>query len=253
MTEKSLKSLVAGLPEAIADRLESEFSMLQDRFARRDWGPAQLNGGRFAEAVLRLLEWKTNGQYTPLGQQVNRSRILDGARGDVSLPESYRFQIPSLVDLLLDFRNKRDVAHLGGDILVNEMDSHLVMRLAAWALAEIVRIETAVVPEDAQSIIDRLSRRRIPLLEEIDGQLVVLNPDFSARERALVLLYQTYPDPWDIGVLRDAVKYSHSSKFKALIAREAKSVTVEMRGSQVFLTQRGVAWVEQHLNLEISV
>jgi len=150
----SLRDALPNIPCDVVDALETEFRNLESRFARRDWGPAELNGGRFAEAVSRFLEWReSGGHYTPIGRQLDRQEILNRVRNNSSLPDGLRFHVAKCGQILMDIRNRRDVAHLGTVINVDEMDAHLVMRLAAWILAEIVREESNLSAQDAQALI----------------------------------------------------------------------------------------------------
>lgn len=182
MTE--LDRILPQLPNEVREAIEREYLDIESRFAAGDWDPANLNGGRFAEAVLRFLEWsQSGGNYTRIGTSINRSSILAACRQDTGLPDSYRSQIPILVELLIDLRNKRDVAHIGTTHDVKEMDSRLIIRSASWILAEIVRIEAQTDAQEAQRLIERLSSRKIPLVEEIDGELIVLATNLNARER----------------------------------------------------------------------
>jgi len=175
-----LRSALAGLPADIAGALETEFLELERRFGMGDRGPAELNGGRLADAMVRLLDWKRTGSYTPMGQQVNRQAVLSACRQDPAIPDSYRSHLTTCIELLMDVRNRRDVAHHGAAVGVNEMDTPLVIRVAAWSLAEIVRVEAALPPADAQSLIDSLAEKEIPLVEEIGGDLFVLASDLPA-------------------------------------------------------------------------
>jgi len=184
----SLRNALPDIPSDIVDALETEFRHLESRFARRDWGPAEMNGGRFAEAVLRFLEWQeSGGRYTPIGSQLNRQAILDRVRSNASMPDGLRFHVAKCTEILMDIRNKRDVAHLGAVIDVDKMDAHLVIRIAAWTLAEIIRGESNLSAQDAQDLIDRLSARHIPLVEEVGGDLIVVATSLSARKRALII------------------------------------------------------------------
>jgi hypothetical protein len=254
MSDPSKLSMVlAHVPADILERLEAEYVELERRFALRDWGPAELNGGRFAEAVLRLLEWKRGVPHTAFGTPANRSAILNAAKSDTSLPDAYRFHIPMCVELLMDVRNKRNVAHLGDDISVNEIDSTLVLGLASWALAEIVRVESAVDPAESQRIIDSLAERSIPLVEEVGGELVVLATNLNTAAKVLVALYHEYPRPMKVRDLQSAVGYGHSTRFRALLASEASERTIHIKGDLVYLTRKGTAWVEQNVRLDLAL
>lgn len=250
----SLRNVLPNIPGDIVDALETEFRNLESRFARRDWGPAELNGGRFAEAVLRFLEWReSGGHYTPIGMQLNRQAILNRARNNPSLPDGLRFHVAKCSEILMDIRNRRDVAHLGTVINVDEMDAHLVMRLAAWVLAEIVREESDLSAQDAQALIDRLSVRRLPLVEEVGGDLVVVATDLSATERALVALYNIYPEPMNINTLRKSVGYQHSTRFRQMIHTQAKAGITYIKGDDVYLTQKGAAWVDRNIDMQLKL
>jgi len=250
----SLKSALPTIPADIVDALETEFAELESRFTRGDWGPAELNGGRFAEAVLRFLEWRqSNGQYTPIGNKLKREAILNRVSNDPCLPEGLRFHVAKCSEILTDIRNKRDVAHLGTVIDVDEMDARLVVRLAAWTLAEIVREESGLSGRQAQALIDRLSAKRIPLVEEVGGDLVVVATHLPARERALVALYRVFPAPTNMNVLRKAVGYQNSTRFRDILHDQARAGIVHMKGRDVYLTRKGVAWVEKNVEMELNL
>ena len=250
----SLRSILPSIPTDIVHALETEFGELESRFARGDWGPAELNGGRFAEAVLRFLEWRmSGGQYTPIGKQLNREAILNRVRNNASLPEGLRFHVAKSSEILLDVRNTRDVAHLGAVIDVDEMDARLVMRLAAWISAEIVREESGLSARDAQALIDGLSAKRIPLVEEVGGDLVVVATNLGARERALVALYRAFPAPINMNVLRQAVGYQHSKRFRQILGDQAKAGIAHIKHDEVYLTHKGVAWVEKHIDMQLKL
>ena len=249
----SLRGILPSIPEAIADALANEFAEMESRFARRDWGPAELNGGRFAEAVLRFLEWSVSGGYTPIGTQINREQILNRVKNNTSLADGLRFHVAKCSEILMDIRNKRDVAHLGNAISVDEMDAQLVMTLASWALAEIIREAGGLSAQDAQSIIVRLSSRRFPLVEEVGGDLVVLCTDLSASEKALVALYHLHPDPMNITALRKAIDYTNSTQFRAIIRQQTKAGITYVKEDNVFLTSKGVTWVEKNINMHLEV
>jgi hypothetical protein len=248
-----LRHLLASVPEEVAGALESEFQGLELRFGRGDWGPAELNGGRFAEAVLRYLEWKRAGTYTRVGEQVDRTRIVRGVENDGQLPEGLRFLVCKGAELLLDLRNRRDVAHLGSVTGVSGMDSALVMRVASWMLAEIVREEGGASPREAEEVIEKLNARRVPLVEEIGGDIVVLAEKVDAPTRALLALYHTYPRPLGIGELLSIVRYGNSTRFRRLLEAKESEGLLHLKDRSAYLTRKGVAWLEKHVDMELRV
>lgn len=238
------------VPSDITAALETDYAELAGRFARGDWGAASLNGGRMAESLFRYLEWRSSGEYTPIGTQIrNRDATLNRIEQDTSLEDGVRFQLRRIADLLFDVRNKRDVAHLGTDVDVREMDSRLVLRLASWAVGEVVRVHSQLPTHEIQALLDRLAATHSPLVEEIDGELVVLATELDAPKRALAGLYSQYPEEVELGSLRAACKYGNVTRFRKYLERLAKDALVHQTANGYVLTRKGVAWVEENLDL----
>lgn len=236
---------LAALPNELVGELLSEFEALRQRFLLRDWGPGELNGGRFGEATLRILEWMMDGQYTPIGKQLNRNSIIKRVENDSSLPEGQRFHVRRSVELLLDIRNKRDVGHLGAGIDVNRMDSELVLRLCSWVLAEMVREFGQADPETAQSLIDKISAERVPWIEEVDGDLLVLATELPAAQRALLALHRAHPSAVPISELRSMVRYSHSTQFKTKVLEAlTKDLRIHIKNGAATITSKGIKEIE---------
>lgn len=252
MSEPSFAGHLIHVPTPIVAAVRTEYATLASRYARRDWGPASLNGGRLAEALFRYLEWKHSGTYTAIGRQIKaRDATLNRVRDDTSLADGIRFHIRRCVDLLFDVRNKRDVAHLGTDVDVKEMDSRLVMRLASWAVSEVVRIESGLTAPAVQALVDRLAATHLPLVEEVGGDLLVVGTHLKAADRALVALYHQYPEPLTIVELRSATKYNNATRFKAIVSELAKHALVHQSGPDVHLTKKGATWIEGHIDLTL--
>lgn len=238
------------IPSDITAALEADYGELAVRFARGDWSAASLNGGRMAESLFRYLEWRSTGNFTAVGTQIrNRDAKLNRIEQDTSLEDGVRFQLRRITDLLFDVRNKRDVAHLGTDVDIREMDSRLVLRLASWAVGEVVRVHSQVPADQVQALLDRLAATHCPLVEMIDGELVVLATDLSATERALAGLYSQYPEAVELRRLRAACKYENVTRFRKHLERLAGDALVHLTANGYVLTRKGVAWVEANIEM----
>lgn len=250
----TLKSALGAVPADIADALGREYGDLESRYSRADWAPASLNGGRFAEALIRYLQWKQNGTFTAVGAQLEREKTLNRVKSDASVDASLRLHVSKCAELLLDVRNHRDVAHLGRDVDVKEMDSHLVLRLAAWSLSEVIRQEAAVSASDRQQLVDRLSAKTVPLVEEIGGELVVLSTSLDAGDRSLVVLYHAHPEPVGIDQLRKSAAYTNSSRFRSsVLGSLQRDRLIHLRGIDVHITRLGIARAESVIQLTLNV
>jgi hypothetical protein len=126
--------LISGIPSQVSATLIEEYLEIKKRFAMNDWGPGQLKGGRFAEAVLRAYQHLLGDAVTPFGTDINaaeKTRITNRIQNAATIDEHVRQKTVPLVRLLLDFRNNRDAAHLGG-FDANGVDTLFVMTAATW-------------------------------------------------------------------------------------------------------------------------
>lgn len=241
------------LPQDLVKQLETEFQKLHQEYFLGHWEPSQLDGGRFAEIVLRILEYKNIGIYTPIGIQLNRPTIVSTLRQNTNLDESLRFQALGLTELVLDFRNKRNVAH-PGTVDVNAMDSVFVISSANWIVAELIRLETQMDPDEAQAEIKKIIERKIPIVEEIGGRLKCLNPSLDVVQKSLVFCYQKYPAPISLEDLFAWTKYSNKVVLRKKLEKVDKNDgLIDYKDDLVSLTIKGLMWVEKNISFEIDV
>jgi hypothetical protein len=181
---------ISEIPSELSAKLIEEYLELKKRFAMNDWGPGQLKGGRFAEVVLRTYQHLLDETVAPFGTDIaasEKTRILNKVQSRVAIDEHVRQKTVPLVRLLLDFRNNRDAAHLGG-FDANSMDTLFVMTSATWILCEFVRVYGGYAMSVAQKIVDGLSVKEYPVIIERDGDLFIARHDLSAKQEVLVLL-----------------------------------------------------------------
>lgn len=127
---------------------------------------------------------------TPFGTDIvprEKTRILNTVESTGAINSHVRQKTVPLVRLLLDFRNNRDVAHLGG-FDANSMDALFVMTSATWMVCELVRVYGGYVMREAQKIVDALSVKEYPVIMEREGELFITRHDLSAKQEVLVLL-----------------------------------------------------------------
>lgn len=181
----------AGVPAELAREILESFSEAKRRFHLADYMPNAVAGGRFSEAVLRLLDWTITGSYAPLAEPKFKAetiikRLADSPTGSHS--ESVRLHIPRAIRVIYDIRNKRNTAHLSDGINPNTQDASLVVSTMSWILAELVRLHHSVSAHEAQAIIDRLVTRDVPMIQVFDGQPRLLKA-VGASDHVLILLY----------------------------------------------------------------
>ena len=243
---------LSNLPLDVVNALQSEFQKLHEQYFLGRWEPSQLDGGRFAEAVLRIVEQKDIGSFTAIGTQLDRQAIVRSAEQNTALSGSVRFQIPRLAGLILDFRNNRNVGHLG-QIAVNEMDSVFVLHAANWIVAELIRLETQMHPDNAQAEIKKIIERKVPIVEEVGGRLKCLNSSLDVKQKALVFCYQKYPEQVSLDNLFDWTEYSNKGVLRRQLTDLNKDGRMDFRRDIARLTKRGLLWVEKNIEFELEV
>lgn len=249
-----LVSHLSNLPPELVNRLQSEFQKLHQEYFLCHWEPSQLDAGRFAEIVLRILEYKSAGRFKPIGVQIKRQPVARAIKNNAALNESLRFHVLGLAELILDFRNKRNVAH-PGTVIVNEMDAKFVLEAANWIVAELIRQETNLGPAEAQAEIHKIIERKVPIVEEIGGRLKVLNPSLTAWAKILVICYQKYPQSISEVDLRTWIEYdvSNMSRFRTILKKLSSEAFIDYGNGEVVLTKRGLVWVEKNIKFELEV
>jgi len=239
---------LASLPSELSEALERTFSAAIDHFLKQEWDDAQVDGGRFAEAVLRYLQWRQKGSFTPIDgrSKPHRKSTINKVTQDSELPDSLRTQVAQSVELIMDFRNNRNSAHLG-DIDANRLDAITVIQLVQWIMGEIVRLETQATPAEVQLLIDDLAQPYVPLVQYVEDTPTVLDPEMEAADKALVLLYEAGGSS-TVARLREWAEYANSSRWrKSVLAGLAKEKMIQVRSDNVHLLHPGHARAQKLL------
>jgi hypothetical protein len=249
-----LKQYLNNLPDYLVKSLQTEFQKLHKQYFLGHWEPGQLDGGRFAEITLRIVELKNTGNFTPIDTQLNRLTIIRSAEQNTSLPYSLRFQIPRISGLILDFRNNRNVGHVG-NIDVNEMDSTFILHSANWIVSELIRLETNMSPVEAQKEIKKIIERKVPLIEELGGRLKILNSKLNINEKILVICYQKFPSWISDKNILDWTEYNthNSGRFYQYLTELSKDSFIDFRNNKAILTSKGLRWVEKNIKFDLEI
>jgi hypothetical protein len=244
-------------PSDITDHLLEEYVHIKQQFFLRKYQPSELNGGRFAECLVRLLEFLTTGTYTPFGTSFGTGvtdRVLNGALSNTALPETMRFYMSKLGRVLLDIRNKRDVAHVGGKVSPNYSDSLLVCQAADWILTDLIR-EYATCPIDvAQRLVRNINEVKIPIVAEVDGFVRVQKTELSMRDRTLVVLYYKQPAKVRDTDIAKWILYKNTSRYRTeILVQLHNEALIHYADGCATLLHKGERYVELHVGMELLV
>lgn len=245
-------ALAKQVPNDILEKMLDEYQHIKQQFFLRKFQPSELNGARFAECVLRLLEYLDTGKYTPFGKSLSSESIVNRISNNTVLQDTLRFFIPRLTRVILDVRNKRDIAHVGGEVSPNYSDALFVVQAVDWILTEFVRHFYSCTMDEAQRIVSSINEVRIPIVAEMDGFVRVQNTGLDARTKALVVLYYKRPMKVKDTDLARWIKYKNESRFKKVVLSEldAEALTHHNDG-YCSLWPKGAKFVEENVPLDL--
>ena len=250
MSELAIRTAFASAqcPAELVDALLDAYKEAKRRFYLGDHRPQAVEGGRFAEAAYRILEWIKDQRFTPLGdKKFNTGTIVTQLENATQLDDAVRFHLPRALRVIYDVRNNRDTGHLGkGDINPNLMDATLVLAVMDWVLAEFVRHFDGLPAAEAQSLIDGLVTREVPVIEEIAG-LPVANRKLPTRQMVLLLLYRAGTDAGiEISELMRLMRTTHRSNLLRSVDLLVRGQTVfhDTRSDRAHITAKGLRLVE---------
>ncbi|MDO8538278.1 MAG: hypothetical protein Q7S21_05315 [archaeon] len=236
------------LPKELVRELFNTYGEIKRNFFLGNLRPSEVEGGLFAEAVFRILEFETKNKYTKLGAHINKfaEQCIDMQKlPAIKYNESIRIHIPRTIMLLYYIRSKRDVVHLADGIDPNLQDSSFVANNADWVMAEIIRLYNDVSPNEAHRIIDTLISRKLPIVQDFDGFLKTLNPRLKVSERILVLLYQKVEAGSSEDELSSWLKPDHRPNLKRTLRdMEYEKDLIVYLNNDYKITKRGIKLVE---------
>jgi len=237
--------LAAGIPADLVTEVVAAYEEAKTRFHRRDYRPSSVEGARFSEAVIRVLEWATTGTYTPVGGNLPKSvpNMIKQFENVSGVDDGLRIHIPRTLQAVYDIRNKRNVAHLGS-IEIGLQDSGLVVHILDWVMTELVRLYHNVPAAEAQKIIEDIVKKEVPAIQVIDGFPRLLK-DVPGTDHILLLLYREGAGGIDRSTFLTWLPTVHRRNFATSIGRLDQRHHIHQSGDRIFLTDKGIAEVER--------
>lgn len=250
-------AVLANIPSGLRDPLIAAFNSILKNFREARWEPAELNGGKLCEVVYTILRGHVDGKFpstpTKPKNMLDACKALEGA-DPAKFPRSVRIQVPRLIIGLYEIRNNRGVGHVGGDVDPNHMDAVIVVEMAKWILAELVRIFHGTDTETAQHMVDSLIERMLPIVWDFtNGDRRVLDPNLSARDQTLILLYHSATPLRDADLQR-WIEHSNPSLYRREVlgrAHKDRLINYERSAGLVYLSPTGMDYVEKNLPLSL--
>jgi hypothetical protein len=247
-----LRQLTPPLDAVLAEQLLDEFISLERRYVLRDWEPAELDGGQFAEILARILCQQDSGAMT-------RSKKFDeclmfvedgkGANTHSMTPRQNALHLARVLRTIYNFRSQRGAVHISPSYTANHMDAKFMVEGVRWAMNETLRIFLQTDREAVARIITELLQFDVPCVGRFENALLVQRTDLSAEEEILVLLHYGGDAGFSRKELGRHAQISPTSvtlSLQKLTAPDSRQVTVLSDGNYR-LTDLGAKRIREHL------
>ena len=175
----------------LARRLVEEFVSLERRFVLRDWEPAELDGGQFAEILGRAIYHVDSGTVN-LSKDLNDclSYIEDSTgQSHAIVPRHDAIHIARVLRTIYKFRSQRGAVHISPNYTANQMDSKFIVECVRWLMMECLRIFSKFSREEAAKAIREISEFDVPCVGQFEDVVIVQRTDLKAEEEILILLH----------------------------------------------------------------
>lgn len=215
-----LAQLAPPLDSLLTTQLLDEFVSLERRFIQRDWEPAELDGGQFAEILIRILYHQDSGT-------LNRSKGFkecavwiedEKQQNHHAMNRQDAITLVKVLRIVYNFRSNRGAVHISPSYEPNHMDSKLVTENVRWCLNETLRIFWSGDREKVAKAIREILQFDVPCIGVFDDIIMVQRTDLTSDEEALVLLHYAGENGFTADAL---VRYSGCSRRSVLRSLES--------------------------------
>ena len=254
MNENNLPTLLRPLDGTLAKLLGQEYLSLQRRFLLRDWEPATLDGGQFAEISARCLYSLDSGTVNmQKGVHECLSYVEDDSRPHHLSPRKDALNLARATSWVYKLRSSRGAVHISPGYSANEMDATVISEVARWVMAEFVRVLGSHHVDAATRKIRDLLRLRLPAVYRGGLVPVVQYPDLPIATEVALLLRDADASGHTVQQLTAMIPRNPRSVSRAVgLLIEARQVTAGA-GKAFVLTDRGRASVDQVIIPQLNV
>jgi hypothetical protein len=203
LLDKLRTALSMKFPASKVDEVLDHYCILK-RAARLDqYETCLVNGGKFVEAVLKCLYYLQSGRDL---DSVKVDEIVRQLENATALNDFERLTIPRVLRAIYECRNKRGGAH-NSSFDPTKMDCAFVVAASNWVMEELARLYLTNDSVAAQALVENLLVKNLPMIEEIDGDYVILESDLPARIQLELMLYHHYPERCTV---KDLIRWVHN-------------------------------------------
>jgi hypothetical protein len=248
-----IAQLKVSIDPVLSTQLVDEFISIEKRYIQRDWEPAELDGGQFAEILSRIL-YSLDSQ----NQNFSTKSVHDCLEyvEDQQNKNKHNFRskdvlhIAKALRLLYKFRSDRGAVHISPTYTANQMDAKLMLELVRWCFSDTLRIMLSLQKEQVAKIIRELIQFDVPVIGVFDDIIVVQRTHITAEEEILILLHYSGDAGFDRTELGKHCKFQPSTitnAIKKLVASDCLQI-VKLSNGRYRLTDLGSKRIREELS-----
>jgi len=227
-------ALSSKLPPVLVNDILRSFSDCVANLNSGNYKGCLNDAGLFSEHVLRALTFDATGSvpkeiknFAEAAKLIEKSSITS---------EALRVLVPRILgSSAYDLRSKRGAVHVKG-VDPQKRDAVLAVTASSWTLAELLAEYGNIVGPALDTVIASLMRRKLPLVEHINGEPVV-TADVPTHLEALLII-DGHPEGVSRRDLGKLVKRSPSSVTHALTKLDDERLAHQSSGLW-FITGKG--------------
>jgi hypothetical protein len=252
--ESLIRNIAPPADEPLTRALLDEFISLERRFIQRDWGPAELDGGRFAEILARIIYHMDSNTLSP-GKEFNECisyvEDMSSKNRHHSADRRSLIHISKALRVIYKFRSERGGIHVSLKYTPNHMDSKLIIECARWCMNETLRLLwQGADKEMLAKAIRELLQFDVPCIGKFEDVLLVQRTDLSSEEEILVLLHYAGEQGFSRNEIGKHCKASASSITRGLqnlISPNERKITL-INGKNYVLIDLGHKHIRENLS-----
>lgn len=235
--------------EELAKELIEEYSKLKEAEIQRKHDYVCQIAGKYFETTAKIL-LKLKKGIDPSAKGINFEKACNELLQEQKITiedEILTLLFPLVLKGGYVIRNKKRVSHARG-INPDFMDSRYLCILADWIMAELLRLYHSKDDKSIQSIINKIIARKIPLLQEINGDKVLLDKKVSAALASLLLIYSNEGSMPHDQVKRILYSYYKEPNIVISIRNNINDRKIHEDNKNILhLTERGYQFLEKKL------
>lgn len=174
----------------LGEKLIDEFISMERRYIQRDWEPAELDGGQYAEIASKILYHLDSGNLNYNKQFDDCLKYFSNDQVSHALDRKEVGHISKVLQSIYKFRSQRGAVHISATYSPNQMDSKYLIEAVRWCMNEILRLFwNSNNREEVAKTIRELLQFDVPCVGVFENIILVQRTDLKAEEEILVLLH----------------------------------------------------------------